>query len=162
MNRVLYAALIVAALAGPAMARTFPVPPGTPAITVTTPDNWKVSEIDYGFSAMSPHEDVYFSVEYASDDKAFAKMMDDNETWMKDNKIKSVKPTIEDGNINGVAIKHYEFDTTDENGKTLVDFFLIPAGGNTRAMLTFWGSEAERNKHQNEIMSIMNSIKPAK
>jgi hypothetical protein len=161
MKRVLYAALLVAALAGPAMARTFPVPPEAPAITITTPDNWKVHETEYGYSAMSPGDDVYFSVEYASGDKAFGKMMDDNESWMKENKIKSVKPTIEDGKINGVEIKHYEFDTTDDNGKTLVDFFLIPAG-NARAMLTLWGSEAERNKHQDEIMSIMNSVKPAK
>jgi len=161
MNRFLYAVLLVVALAGPAVARTFPVPPDAPAITVTTPDNWKVREIDYGFSAMSPGDDVYFSVEYASGDKAVGKMMDDNETWMKENKIKSVKPTVEAGKINGVDIKHYEFDTTDDDGKTLVDFFLIPAG-KSLAMLTFWGSEAERNKHQDEIVSIMNSVKPAK
>jgi hypothetical protein len=161
MKRILYAAFLVAALAGPAMARTFPVPPDSPAITVTTPANWKVSEIDYGFSASSPGDDVYFSVEYASGDKAVGKMMDDNESWMKENKIKPVKPKIEAGKINGVDVKHYEFDTTDDNGKTLVDFFLIPAGNST-AMLTLWGSEEERNKHQDEVMSIMNSIKPAK
>ena len=161
MKQVLHAALLIAALAGPAMARTFPVPPDAPAITVTTPDNWKVSEIEYGFSASSPGDDVYFSVEYTTGDKAFEKMMNDNESWMKENKIKSVKPTVEDGKINGVDIKHYEFDTTDENGKTLVDFFLVPAG-NARAMLTFWGSEAERTKHEGEIMSILNSVKPAK
>jgi len=161
MNSVLHAAILVAALAGPAMARTFPVPPDTPAITVTTPDNWKVSEIDFGFSAKSPGDDVYFSVEHASGDKAVEKMMSDNDAWMKDNNIKPVKPNIEAGKINGVDIKHYEFDTTDDNGKTLVDFFLIPAG-NSLAMLTFWGSEAERNKHQDEIVSIMNSVKPAR
>jgi hypothetical protein len=161
MKTILHAALLVAVLAVPAMARTFPVPPDAPAITLTTPDNWKVHEIDYGFSASSPGDDVYFSVEYAKGDKAIKKMMEDNDSWMKDNNIKSVKPTVEDGKINGVDIKHYEFDTTDDNGKTLVDFFLIPAGGSV-AMLTFWGSEAERNKHQNEIMSIMNSLKPAK
>ena len=161
MKSILHAALLVTALAAPAMARTFPVPPDTPAITVTTPDNWKVREIDYGFSASSPGDDVYFSVEYASGDKAVGKMMDDNESWMKENKIKSVKPNVEAGKINGVDIKHYEFDTTDENGKTLVDFFLIPAGSSL-AMLTFWGSEEERNKHQNEIVSIMNSVRPAK
>jgi hypothetical protein len=161
MNKVLYAALLVAALAGPAMARTFPVPPDTPAITVTTPDTWKVREINYGFSASSPGDDVYFSVEYASGTKAVEKMMSDNESWMKENKIKPVKPNIEAGKINGIDIKHYEFDTTDDNGKTLVDFFLVPAG-NSLAMLTLWGSEAERNKHQDAIMSIMNSVKAAK
>lgn len=161
MKRILHAALLVAALASPAMARTFPVPPDTPAITVTTPDNWKVREIDFGFSASSPGDDVYFSVEYASGDKAVEKMMNDNDAWMKDAKIKIVKPNVEAGKINGIDIKHYEFDTTDENGKTLVDFFLIPAG-NSLAMLTFWGSEAERNKHEAGIMSILNSVKPAK
>jgi hypothetical protein len=161
MKSVLYAALLVTALAAPAMARTFPVPPDAPAISVTTPDNWKVREIDYGFSAKSSGDDVYFSVEYASGDKAITKMMDDNEAWMKDNNIKSVKPKIEVGKINGVDLKHYEFDTTDDNGKTLVDFFLVPAG-NSVAMLTFWGSEAERNRHEAEIMSVLNSIKPAK
>ncbi len=161
MKSVLHAAIFVAALAGPAMARTFPVPPDAPAITVTTPDNWKVREIDFGFSAKSSGDDVYFSVEYASGDKAVEKMMNDNDAWMKENNIKQVKPNVEAGKINGVDIKHYEFDTTDDNGKTLVDFFLIPAG-NSLAMLTFWGSEAERNKHQNEIVGIMNSVKPAK
>ncbi len=161
MKSALHAVLLVVALAGPAMARTFPVPPDAPAITVTTPDKWKVSEIDYGFSAMSSGEDIYFSVEYASGDKAVKKMMDDNESWMKENKIKQVKPNVEEGKINGVDVKHYEFDTTDENGKTLVDFFLVPAG-NSLAMLTFWGSVAERNKHQDEIMGILNSVKPAK
>ena len=59
-------------------------------------------------------------------------------------------------------ILHYAFDTTDDTGKTLVDFFLIPTGSNARAMITFGGSEAERTKHQDEIVSIMNSVKPAK
>ena len=161
MMKWVYAALLVVALAVPAMARTFPVPPDAPAITVTTPDNWKVSEIEYGFSAMSSGEDVYFSVEYASGDKAVEKMMNDNESWMKENKIKQVKPNVEEGKINGIAIKHYEFDTTDDNGKTLVDFFLVPAG-NSLAMLTFWGSVAERNRHEAEIVGIMNSVKAAK
>jgi hypothetical protein len=161
MKSVLHATLVVVALTVPAMARTFPIPVGAPAITVTTPDNWKVKEIEYGFSAMSPGDDVYFSVEYASGDKTVEKMMNDNECWMKENKIKPVKPNVEEGKINGVDIKHYEFDTTDDNGKTLVDFFLVPAG-KSLAMLTFWGSEAERNKHQDEIVSIMNSVKPAK
>jgi hypothetical protein len=161
MKRVLYAALLAAALAGPAMARTFPVPSDAPAITVTTPDNWKVSESEYGYYAKSPGEDVYFAVESAKGEKAVGKMMDENESWMKENKIADAKPKVEDGKINGVDIKHFEFDTTDENGKTLVDFFLIPTG-NGVAMITFWGSVEERNKHQDDIMSIMNSIKPAK
>ena len=159
--KVLHTALLVAALAGPAMARTFPLPPEAPTITVTTPDSWKVGESEYGFFARSPGDDVYFSVEYASGEAAVGKMMDGNKSWMQENKIKLVKPKVENGKINGVDIVHSEFDTTDENGKTLVDFFLVPAGNGT-GVITFWGSEAERNKHQDEIMGILNSIKPAK
>jgi hypothetical protein len=161
MMRIVYAALFVLALAAPAMARTFSAPPDAPVITLTTPDNWKVREIDYGYSAMSPGEDVFFSIEYATGDDALKKMMDDNDAWMKENKIKPVKPTVEEGKVNGIDMKHYAFDTTDDDGKTLVDFFLIPSGKSV-TMLTIWGSVEQRNKHKDEIMSLLGSIKPAK
>jgi hypothetical protein len=88
-------------------------------------------------------------------------MMDNNDAWMKENKIKPVKPAIEEGKVNGIAMKHYAFDTTDDDGKTLVDFFLIPSGKSV-TMLTIWGSVEQRNKHKDEIMSLLGSIKPAK
>ena len=161
MMSILRAVLVLVALGGPALARTFPVPPEHPAIAVSVPDNWKVSEIDYGYSALSPGEDVFFSVEHAENAKDLRAMMDLNTSWMKENHIKPVKPTEEEGSVNGIPLTHYEFDTTDENGKTLVDFMLVRAG-DSLAMLTLWGSVEERNKHEKEILSIFNSIRPAK
>ena len=160
MMRVLRAAIVLIALAGPALARTFPVPPDHPAVTISVPPNWKVTEIEYGYSAFSPGEDVYFSVEHADNAKDLNAMMSLNTSWMKENHIKPVKPTVEDASINGVPVTHYEFDTTDENGKTLVDFILVKAG-DAIAMVTLWGSADERNKHKSDILGILGSIKPA-
>jgi hypothetical protein len=159
MTRFLTIAALFLALSAPVMARTFPVPPAGPAWTVTTPKDWKVEEIEHGYSAVSPGDDVFFSVEYAASEKGFDAMMKTNEDWMKENKIKLVKPTREEGKVNGIDMLHYEFDTTDENGKTLVDLMFLPAG-NSMAMLTVWGSVKERNRHQAEILSILNSVKP--
>lgn len=160
MKLALRAALLLLAMVCPVLARTFPVPPDHPAITVTVPDGWKISKIDYGYSALSPEEDVFFSVEHADNAKDLDAMMNLNTSWMKENRIKPVKPTKEEGSVNGVKLTHYEFDTTDENGKTLVDFMLVQAG-DSLAMMTLWGSVEERNKHEAEIMSIMNSVRPA-
>ena len=161
MPRLAHAALMLLLLGPAAAGRVFPVPPTAPAITVTTPSSWKVEEIEHGYSATSPGEDVFFSVEYESTQKGVDALMKDNDDWMKENKIKQVAPTKEEGAVNGVSMTHFEFDTTDANGKTLVDFFLIPAG-DSLAMLTFWGSVEERNKHKDDIVGILNSIKPAK
>ena len=83
MKHLLFAASILALLAGPAMARNIAVPASDPAATVTVPDNWKFEEIDYGYSAVSPDKDVFFSVEYAGKNKIDA-MMKNNEDWMKE------------------------------------------------------------------------------
>lgn len=106
---------------------------------------------------MSPGGDVFFSIEYVGTGKGLDSLMKTNDEWLAEYKIKKVTPTTEAGNISGVANTHFELDTTDANGKTLIDHFLIPAGSSL-AMLTLWGSVEERNKHQAEIMSIINSL----
>ncbi len=39
--------------------RNFAVPAKNPVITLNVPDNWKVEEIEFGFSAVSPGKDVF-------------------------------------------------------------------------------------------------------
>jgi hypothetical protein len=159
MRKIMMAALLLAALAMPAMARNFGVPEKNPAVTLFVPDNWTIEQIDFGYSAVSLGKDVFFAIESASARRLDA-MMKLNESWMKDNKIKQVKPTKVEGPLNGIAdVTIFTFDTTDENGRTLVDFVLIPAGNERVIMLTLWGSEAERAKHKAAIDAIMNSVK---
>jgi hypothetical protein len=160
MSKFLISASVLLLLAGPALARNIAVPAKDPAATVTVPDNWKFDEIDYGYSAMSPGKDVFFSVEYAAKNKIDA-MMKNNEDWMKENGIDySVKPTELEMDFSGLKGTVYRFDTKDEDGPTRVDFVLLPGGKDRVIFLTLWGSADERKKHADEIDAIMNSVKP--
>ncbi|KAB0264947.1 hypothetical protein [Microvirga brassicacearum] len=160
MKKLLLSFAVLSMLATPLSAKNFAVPDKDPAATLTVPDNWKVEEIEYGFSAQSPGDDVFFSMEYASKKKLDG-MMKTNEAWMKDNDIDfSKKPEEREMDFNGISGTVLRYDTTDANGPTLVDFVLLPAGKNRVVMLTLWGSETERKKHKAAITSIMESVRP--
>ena len=159
MTKLLLSASLLALLAGPALARNFAIPSDDPAATVTVPDSWTIEEIDYGYSAVSPGKDVFFSVESASNTKIDA-MMKNNENWMKENGIdNSVTPTKGEMDFGGLSGTVYRFDTKDENGPTRVDFVLLPGGKNRVIFLTLWGSSDERKKHSADVEAIMNSVK---
>jgi hypothetical protein len=159
MLRVLVFTAFAALTAAPALARNVAVPANDPAALLTVPDNWKFEEIEYGYSAMSPGKDVYFSVEYAGKNKVDA-MMNANTAWMKENGIDaSVKAQKTEMDFGGLPGTVFTFDTKDENGPTKVDFVMLPGGKNRLIFLTLWGSAEERQKHSAEIDRIMNSVK---
>ncbi|MEA1833745.1 hypothetical protein U8607_16800 [Methylobacterium durans] len=162
MRRILMGALLCATLSLPAEARNFAVPPKSPVVTVVVPDTWKVREIDFGYSAQSPDDEVVFYVEYASKKKLEA-MLETNRAWMRENEIDdSVKPIEKEMDFNGTSGTVLRYDTKDANGKTIVDFVLLSGGENQVIMLTLWGSAEERASHKAEISAIMNSVRPIK
>lgn len=160
MKKLLLSLAVLSLFATSLSAKNFAVPDKDPAATLTVPDNWKIEEIEFGFSAQSPGRDVFFSMEYASKKKLDA-MMKTNEEWMKENEIDfGKKPEEREMDFNGISGTVLRYDTTDANGPTIVDFILLPAGKNRVVMLTLWGSETERSKHKVAIKSIMDSVRP--
>ena len=87
MKRLPAAALAFALFCAPAFAKNFAVPSDDPAATIALPDGWTLTDIDYGYSAVSPDKDVFFSVEYAGG-KAIDAMTALNDSWLKENNIK--------------------------------------------------------------------------
>ncbi len=142
-----------------AWAKNFAVPDKNPAVTLTIPDTWKIEEIEFGYSATSPGKDVFFSVEFASASKVDT-MMKNNDKWMKENGIKMVTPKKVDAPINGIPATVFQFETTDSNGPTTLEFIMFAAGNERMVMLTVWGSDDERQKHGKDIDAIMSSLKP--
>ncbi|MEH3147613.1 MAG: hypothetical protein PGN34_20210 [Methylobacterium frigidaeris] len=160
MKGYLLGAMMLAALAAPAEARNFAVPDKNPAVTLTVPDKWDIDEIEYGYSAKSPDGGIFFSVEYAGK-KKLDSMMAANKKWMKENKIDaSVKAQEREMDFGGTKGEVVRFDTTDANGKTLVDFVFLDGGKDQVIMLTLWGSEEERADNKAAIAAIMASVKP--
>jgi len=159
MKQFLIGASLLACLVSPAFARNIAVPANDPVALVTVPDSWKFEEIDYGYSAVSPGKDVFFSVEYADKNKIDA-MMENNKVWMKENGIDgTVKPVEAEMDFGGLSGTVFRFDTKDEEGPTRVDFVLLPGGKNRVIFLTLWGSSEERKKHSDEVEAIMKSVK---
>ena len=163
MTRLSVLVAALAMLATPATARNFAVPTSNPAALVTVPDKWTTQEIAHGYSAKSPDGDVFFSIEYATGEKGVAKMMSDNDAWMADNKIKpTAAATKKDINLGGLDATIYSYQAKDENGDTIVDFVLFPAGNNRVVFLTLWASEEEREANKADIMAIQGSVKALK
>jgi opacity protein-like surface antigen len=160
MKQFLIAAAMVCLLALPAAARDVALPAKHPTVTVSIPDNWKTDEIEYGWNAMSPGKDVFFSIEAASSKKLDA-LLKNNQEWMNENKIKMVKPEKSEEDFNGMSGTVLRFDTTDEDGPTRVDFIMLAGGADNVVMLTLWGSAKERADHRSEVEALMKSVRPA-
>ena len=160
MKSFAFSALTLLALSLPASAATFALPPKNPKITMVLPDSWKPHEIDYGYSAISPDQDVFFSVEY-TDAKSIDKMTDDNAEWMKDNKIvptaEAVKSKVDFHGLSGDVL---HFVAKDDNGPTNVDFVFTDAGHDRIFMFTLWASDEEMKNHAADFDKIVKSIKP--
>lgn len=159
LNRAAGIFLALSLLASPALAKNFAVPDKDPAVVLSVPDNWTTEEITYGYSAQSPGKDVFFSVEFANANN-IDKMLENNDKWMKENNIKKVPPNKVELPLNGIPATVFQYETTDDNGPTTVEFILMPAGKQRMIMLTIWGSSEERQKHGKAIDSIMSSVKP--
>lgn len=157
MKKTLLLAALAAVLAAPAWAKNFAVPTNDPAITLTIPDNWTITSIDYGFSASSPGDDVIFFVESARASKV-EKMMELNDAWMKEQGIKTIgEPTVIETKepLEGTI---YKYAARDANGPTNVSFILIPTKARLM-MLTLWGSNEEQRAHGKAIDAILGSIR---
>ena len=160
MKALLLAASVALTLVAPAYAKNYAVPADNPSATITLPDDWTLSEIEYGYSAVSPDKDIFFSVEYA-DGKSLDAMTNLNEQWIKENNIKiNDKPEESEDDFNGMKGSLLLYKATDENGPTKLTFGFVPAGNNRVIMLTLWGSSEERKAHSDEIAKILSSLKP--
>ena len=160
--RIILLAVAVLLTAAPASAKNFAFPAKNPIATIMIPDTWTTEEITYGYSAKSPDDDVFFSVEYATGAR-IDKMLANNTAWMTENKITSSKEPVEKAiNIDGIDSKLLTVVGTDENGPTIVDFVFMPAGDNRLIMLTLWASDEERKANAADISAIESSVKAIK
>ena len=160
MKQFFVAMVMACLLVLPVAARDIALPAKHPAVTVTIPSGWKMEEIEYGWSAMSPGKDVFFSIESASS-KTLDALLKANKDWMDENKIKQVNPQKSEEDFNGMSGTLLRFDTTDDDGPTRVDFVMLPGGPDSMVMLTLWGSAKERADHRSDVEALMKSVRPA-
>ncbi len=156
--RCLAFALSLLLLNHPALAKNLAFPEKNPIGTIVLPDSWKPREIEFGWEAKSPNDDIYLSIEMIND-KLINKVANSNDAWMKDNKIQlKPNPIVEDLMLGGLFAKAFKYQATDENGPTVIYQVFVMAGKGA-ALITIWGSEEEQKTREKELNTIMNSIK---
>jgi hypothetical protein len=159
LKRLFVASTLLIAAIVPGLAKNLAVPAKDPVATLVIPDSWKPEEIDFGYSAKSPDGDLFFAVEYAAGNRV-AKMLANNDVWLKENKIKAKgEPTEREFEFGGLPAKLINYKATDPNGDTEVDFVIIPAGKGRVIMMTLWGSKEEQKANKTDLDIIQNSFK---
>lgn len=141
-------------------ARNYVFPEKNPTATVVIPDSWDANEIEFGYTASSPDEDIVFTVETASSSR-LDRMIEQNMQWLKEQDVvPKGKPKEEQITINGISATLYTYDATDPDGDTIFEFVIFPAGQGRVVLMSLWGSEEARAENKVDIDSIITSIKP--
>ena len=160
IKRLILAALFALASFGPVAARNYAFPEKNPTATLVIPDSWDVDEIEFGYTASSPDEEIIFTIETASASR-LDRMIEQNMQWLKEQDIVAKgKPEEKEISINGIPATLYNYEATDPDGDTLIQFVIFPAGQGRVVLMSLWGSADGRDENQKDIETIINSIKP--
>jgi hypothetical protein len=157
--KFLVIAVALLASAAPGVARDLAIPPRNPAVTLTLPDSWKTTEDGTSYKSLSKDGDVFFYVEFADADD-LSDLQDSNAAWMKKNGMNTkMKPVESDMDFNGTVGKVQRYNTTSNDGKTIVELITLPASRDRVVMLTLWASQEQRAANSSEIAAILKSVK---
>ncbi|MBO3759272.1 histidine kinase [Ciceribacter sp. L1K22] len=164
MKSILLAAMLAFALPVSGFAATLNLPSDdAPVATVTIPDKWSPTEIDHGIEAVSEDEAVYISFEVA-DEKSMDKIIEDIFAFLEDNGV-TVDPKSQgesDNEINGMKVSTIEWEGEDESGAINVGVTIFAPTPGKIVIMTYWGNKEEQEKHLDDFVAILASVKPAK
>ena len=144
------------------LVREVAVPRNEPLVIVGLPTTWKVEDIDFGISALSPDKSVKIFVESAKGASTDA-LLATNDAWMKSRGINTKgKPDEAEATVSGMPGKFFRYSATDEWGDTNLVFVVVRTQGDRVLLLTLWGSNEEQKANGADIERIMNSVRRAK
>lgn len=162
MKSTLLAAFLAFAMPAAAMAAEIQLPSDAPVASVTIPDSWNPTEIDHGVEAVSSDEAVYLSIEVA-DEKSTDKIIEGIFSFLEENgvKVDAATQSETDNKLNGMDVSTIEWDGQDEDGPVSVGVTMLSPKPGKLLLMTYWGTKGEQEKHMNDFVGIIASIKPA-
>lgn len=164
MKKILLVSTFVLMLPLQAHAATLLFPSEAPIASITIPDAWEPKETDAGVDATSEDGAVYFSADIANLE-SIEKVTSDAVDFLQENGVtidgKSAKETpVEE--INGLKMTTIDWDGKDKDGPVSIGLAFIQLSDTKALVATYWGSKTDEDKHSDDVVKILASIKPAK
>jgi len=144
-------------------AKTFKLPNDDFAIaSIDMPDSWKPKAFDNGVSGQSADDAVYIAVVAVGSEKGMSAEIDDTFEMLKSHNV-----TLDDSTKKENKFKVGSLDATellyqgkDEDGPAAVSITFVPIKDKL-VIFTYWVTTAKEKEHQQEVGTIINSLKPA-
>ncbi|ENN88193.1 hypothetical protein RHSP_40245 [Rhizobium freirei PRF 81] len=164
MKKIILLAAALAAFPMLANAKTLAFPSDEPVASVSIPDNWKPQETETGIDSTSPDSAIYFSLDVATGDN-IDKIIDDAVNFLAKNGVKvdaSTRKDDDSNEVNGMKLSLLNWQGNDNDGAVNITLGVLSPAPNKILVLTYWGSKENQDKHKEEVLDIIGSIKPAK
>ncbi|GAB4087334.1 hypothetical protein [Hydrogenophaga soli] len=166
MNKFLHllAALVMAASASVASAKTIHIPETKPVVTLDIPNAWEPEFTDHGVGAESPDEVVTIFFEVAKSEKQMNKLIDDSFSWLTEEHNLKINPNTKvesNVTVGGTQANKIEFNAQSKKyGPAKVGFIFAPVGERV-LVITYWATASEFTaKHQAVLNQIYDSVRP--
>jgi hypothetical protein len=162
MKRLLIAALAALSFTGLAQAGEMSFPSDAPIASVTFPDSWSADETETGVQATSPEDAIYLSADIA-DGKSVDGAVEDAIKFLTDNGvvINGDSAKRQDTEVNGMPISLIDWTGKDKDGDASIGLAAVVLDEKHILVLTYWGTKGDEDKYDNDVASIIHSIRKA-
>jgi hypothetical protein len=144
-------------------AKTFKLPNDDFAIaSIDMPDSWKPKAFDNGVAGQSADDAVYISVAAVGSEKGMSAEIDDTFEMLKTHNVTLDESTKKENKfkIGGLDATELLFQGKDEDGPAAISITFVPVK-DKMIIFTYWVTTAKEKEHQQEVGTIVNSLKPA-
>jgi PsbP-like protein len=155
-----FAIAFLAAVAS-ADAKTFKLPNDDFAIaSIDMPDSWKPKEVDNGVEGQSADDVVYMSVVAVGSEKGMNGELEDTFEMLKTRHVVLDQSSKKENKFKAGTFDATEllFQGKDDDGPTAVSITFVPIKDKL-VIITYWVETAKEKEHQQEVGTIVNSLK---
>lgn len=153
-------ALALAAMAGPAFAKTYVFKRTGRETPIVMPDNWAVQTIPRGIQIRSNDEEVYMWVEAVTDGSLEEAMDEYMDYFKKEGVTFTGAPTQSKSSIAGTPVLFIDFPATYKGKPNLVRMLVSDAkAGEAKGMLVgYWASPEGDKKYEQPVGRIVEDL----
>jgi hypothetical protein len=147
-----------------AWAGDFKLPDQNPVASFSIPASWKPAEYEDGVEAVSDDQSVYIAVEATdlSSQSAIEDAMKASLSYLKKKGVEVDQSTAKQkqAKLNGMDVVDVDWRGKDSEGDCIVSLTVVVASGTKGLLVTYWASPEGEKKNSQEVIGILNSIKP--